>query len=276
MRAILSSPSYREADHDVDFLSHDRARGVRLQLDFLKADVELAEKGIAHTIVVLGSTRVPQPGAARLQLEAATRALAEDPASADRQREAALAARKLENSRYYEIARELGRLIGSVQKPADGDRIAVLTGGGPGLMEAANRGAFDAGAESVGLNINLPNEQQPNSYISPALCFRFHYFAVRKMHFLLRTRALVAFPGGFGTLDELFETLTLVQTRRIDPFPIVLVGEAYWRRVFDVEFLVGEGMIAPEDAGLYRYAESAAAIWQLILDWYAQRGTPLV
>jgi uncharacterized protein (TIGR00730 family) len=154
-------------------------------------------------------------------------------------------------------------------------KLVIMTGGGPGIMEAANRGAFDVGAKSVGLNINLPHEQYPNPYITPNLCFRFHYFALRKMHLLLRAKALVAFPGGFGTLDELFEGLTLVQTRKIKPVPIVLVGEEYWRRAFDVEFLVQEGVIDAEDRELFWFAETAQEIWDGILHWYDACGAPL-
>ena len=150
-----------------------------------------------------------------------------------------------------------------------------MTGGGPGIMEAANRGAYDAGAKSIGLNISLPHEQYPNPYVTPGLCFRFHYFALRKLHFLLRTKALVAFPGGFGTLDELFETLTLVQTRKIAPVPVVLVGESYWRRVVDIYFLVEEGAIDEEDRDLFWFAEEATEIWDGILAWHRRNGTPL-
>jgi uncharacterized protein (TIGR00730 family) len=150
----------------------------------------------------------------------------------------------------------------------------VMTGGGPGMMEAANRGAFDVGAQSIGLNITLPHEQYPNPYITPELCFRFHYFALRKLHFLLRARALVAFPGGYGTFDELFETLTLIQTRSIRPVPVVLVGERYWRKAFDVDFMVDEGVIDAEDRELFWYAETAEEIWQGILQWHEANGTP--
>jgi len=275
LRAILESPTYREADKDIGFLAHDMARAVRLQLDFLKADVRLAERGINRTIVILGSTRLPDPAAARAALAQAEAALARDPADADLRRVAAVAARRVERARYYTVARDLGHLVGSIQQPMDGDRIAVLTGGGPGIMEAANRGAWEAGAESVGLNINLPTEQFPNSYISPHLCFSFHYFAVRKMHFLKRIKALVACPGGYGTFDEVFEALTLVQTRRVEPFPIVLVGESFWRRAFDADFLAAEGMISPEDLALFSFAETAEHAWELIRGWYAARGTPL-
>ncbi len=174
------------------------------------------------------------------------------------------------------MAREFGRLVGAVECTDPDERIAVMTGGGPGIMEAANRGAFDVGAKSVGLNITLPHEQYPNPYVSPELCFTFHYFALRKLHFLMRARALVAFPGGYGTLDELFETLALVQTRKITPIPVVLVGEKFWRRAFDVDFLVAEGVIDPEDRELFWFAESARDVWDGILRWYAAAGAPLV
>jgi uncharacterized protein (TIGR00730 family) len=167
-------------------------------------------------------------------------------------------------------------LVSAAGRTQEGSRIVVLTGGGPGIMEAANRGAFDVGAKSAGLNIRLPHEQFPNPYITPELCFRFHYFALRKLHFLLRARALVAFPGGYGTFDELFETLTLVQTRTIKPVPVVLVGENYWRKAFDVDFLVEEGVIAPEDRELFWFAETAQEVWEGILYWHAANGTPLL
>jgi uncharacterized protein (TIGR00730 family) len=187
-----------------------------------------------------------------------------------------VAERRLANSRFYDIAREFGRLVGEADTQRHDGRLVVVTGGGPGIMEAANRGAYDVGAETVGLNITLPHEQYPNPYITPELCFRFHYFALRKLHFLMRARALVAFPGGYGTLDELFETLTLAQTRKIAPIPVILVGEAYWRRLIDFDFLVAEGTIDPEDKELFCFAESAAQIWQVILDWHDGHGTPLL
>jgi uncharacterized protein (TIGR00730 family) len=271
VQAILASPSYREADEDVDFLGQADTRGVRLQLDYLKAERLLEEQGIAHFIVVFGSTRVPEPAAARRRVDAARALLAASPADDGLRRQLAVAERVLAKSRYYDVAREFGRLVGS----ADGGATVVVTGGGPGFMEAANRGAFDVGAKSVGLNIGLPHEQYPNPYVTLGLCFRFHYFAVRKLHFLLRARALVAFPGGYGTFDELFETLTLVQTRKIAPVPVILVGEAYWRRAFDVDFLVEEGVIDVEDRELFWYAETAQEIWDGIREWHARSGGPL-
>ncbi|HKX09298.1 MAG TPA: TIGR00730 family Rossman fold protein, partial [Stellaceae bacterium] len=196
--------------------------------------------------------------------------------NAELRRRLAVAQRIVANSRYYEIAREFGRIVGKAGSDGAQRRIVVMTGGGPGIMEAANRGAYDAGADSVGLNITLPHEQYPNPYASPDLCFRFHYFANRKLHFLLRARALVAFPGGFGTLDEVFEVLTLVQTRKMVPVPIVLVGEAYWRKVLDVDFLVEQGTVDPEDRELFWFAETAEQIWRGILHWYDAAGRPLL
>lgn len=275
VRAILESASYREADRDVDFLQHDDTRGLRLQLDYLKAEFTLEEHGVRHSVVVFGSTRLTEPAAAQRRVDALRRALEAKPGDAERRRQLATAERVLANSRYYDVARELGRLVGRAGERAEGARAVVVTGGGPGIMEAANRGAFDAGAKTIGLNITLPHEQYPNPYVTPGLCFRFHYFSMRKLHFLLRARALVAFPGGFGTFDELFETLTLVQTRKIRPLPIVLVGQAYWRRAVDLDFLVAEGTIDAEDRELLWFAETAQEIWDGIERWYQQAGEPV-
>ena len=187
-----------------------------------------------------------------------------------------VAERILAKSRYYEIAREFGRVVGACGDKAIGGRVMIMTGGGPGIMEAANRGAYDVGAQSIGLNIAMAHEQYPNPDVSPGLCFSFHYFAMRKLHFLMRARALVAFPGGFGTMDELFEVLTLAQTRKIEPVPVILVGEKYWRKVFDPELLVAEGAIDPEDRKLFWYAETAADIWRDIVIWYDMKGEPLL
>lgn len=273
--AITRTPEYREADRDVDFLQEDSTRGLRLQLDFLKADERLRAHDIAHTIVVFGSTRVTEPDSARRRVAELEARLARDPGNPETERALRIAERILDKSKYYEVAREFGRLVGEAENRAD-KRLVVITGGGPGLMEAANRGAHDVGAKTAGLNITLPHEQFPNPYLTPGLCFRFHYFAVRKMHFLLRARALVVFPGGFGTMDELFETLTLIQTRKIAPVPVILVGRSYWRRVFDPDFLVEEGVIDPEDRDLFWYAETAEEIWGDILRWYDRAGISLI
>jgi uncharacterized protein (TIGR00730 family) len=276
IRAILASASYGLAEQDLGFLARDEARGVRLQLEYLKPETLLAEHAIRDTVVVYGSTRIAEPAAARRSVEALRRAREADPGNTILNRKLAVAERILAKSRYYEIAREFGRLVGG-SRDNDGSpsKLVIMTGGGPGMMEAANRGAFEAGAKSVGLNIKLPHEQYPNPYITPDLCFRFHYFALRKMHFLLRAKALVAFPGGFGTMDELFEVLTLVQTRKIKPVPIVLVGEEYWRRAVDFGFLADEGVIDAEDRELFWFAETANEIWSSIRDWYDACGAPL-
>jgi uncharacterized protein (TIGR00730 family) len=275
LKAILESPTYRQADQDVAFLNCDDARGVRLHLDYFKAELNLAEEGIAHTIVVFGSTRISEPNAARRAVAALRAACEASPNDAALQRRLAVAERIEAKSGYYDIARAFCRMVGEYHPPRARERIVVMTGGGPGIMEAANRGAFEAGARSVGLNITLPHEQYPNPYVTPDLCFRFHYFAMRKLHFLKRARALVAFPGGYGTMDELFEVLTLVQTRKIDPLPIVLVGESYWRRAFDPDFLVDEGVIDLEDRELFWFAETAEQIWGDILHWHEMSGGPL-
>jgi uncharacterized protein (TIGR00730 family) len=276
VRAIVRHASYREADRDVDFLAQDETRGVRLQLDYLKAELLLREHRVAHTVVVFGGTRVAEPRAARRRAEVAESALAARPGDADLARQLGIARRVEANSRYYDIARAFGGLVSQASPRARGGRIIVMTGGGPGIMEAANRGAHDLGCESIGLNITLPHEQYPNPYVSPELCFSFRYFAVRKLHFLLRARALVVFPGGYGTLDELFEVLNLVQTRKIAPLPVVLVGETYWRRVFDPDVLVDEGMIDLEDRELFWFAETAEQTWHGILRWYETAGAPLL
>ncbi len=275
VRRILRSPSYRRADEDVDFLNSGETRGVRLQIDYLKPQVQLERHGIEHTIVVFGGTRIVEPAAAHREVERLRHAVALHPEQDELGVRLARAERILEKSRYYEVARDFGRLVGEAGEGPEDCRIVIVTGGGPGVMEAANRGAYDAGAKTVGLNIDLPHEQYPNPYVTPELCFRFHYFALRKLHFLLRAKALVAFPGGLGTLDELFETLTLIQTRKIEPIPVVLVGESYWRRVFDIDFLLDEGVIDAEDRELFWFAETALDVWESILAWYATNERPL-
>jgi uncharacterized protein (TIGR00730 family) len=269
IEAIMNSKSYRRSDQDLDFLARDGMRSVRLQIDYMKPELLLEERGVKNAIVVFGSTRICEPAAALRKIDQLTRDLAAKPGDKELARRLAVAERILAKSRYYEVARQFGRLV-SEAISAEGDQHTVIvTGGGPGIMEAANRGAFDLGAKSVGLNISLPHEQYPNPYITPELCFSFHYFAMRKLHFLLRAKALVAFPGGYGTFDELFEVLTLIQTRKIKPIPVVLVGESYWRKAFDVDFLIEEGVIDREDRDLFWFAETAEYIWNGILSWYA-------
>lgn len=268
---ITAHPTYIEADRDVGFLNQDENRGVRLQLDYQKTECLLRAEGIAHTIVVFGGTRIAEPAAAAARVSALEAELQVFPEDADLDRKLSIARRLLDKTRYYVIARDLGRIV-AASEGEHGNRLVVVTGGGPGIMEAANRGAQEAGARTVGLNITLPQVQYPNPYVTPGLCFRLRYFALRKLHFMKRARALVVFPGGFGTLDELFETLTLIQTRKIRPVPVILVGRAYWSRVFDADFLVDEGVIDAEDRELFWFAEEAQEIWDDITRWYARAG----
>jgi len=256
------SPSYRLAFQDPDFLLRDELRPVRLQLELLKPELILQEHHIESTIVIFGSARIPEPQAAMKELEAARAELRRDAANPALERKIRIAERRVANSRYYEEARQLGRLIGS---HSDDQRLVVMTGGGPGIMEAANRGAHDSGALSIGLNIVLPHEQLPNPYITPELNFQFHYFAIRKMHLIMRAKSLVAFPGGFGTLDELFETLTLIQTGKVRRIPVLLFGREFWERAIHFQALVDEGTIAPEDLNLFRYVDTAEEAWDIIL-----------
>ena len=274
-RKIMEHPCFRRADQDLDLLKRDELRPIRLQLEFLKPELVLAEHRICGTIVVLGATRIIEPAAARRKVERARKALEQHPQIPELEHRLAIAERILAKSHYYDVARELGQIVGKSGRGSGDCRLAIVTGGGPGLMEAANRGAYDVGAKSVGLNISLPQEQCPNPYITPELCFQFRYFGLRKMHFHLRAKAMVAFPGGYGTLDELFETLCLIQTGKTKPVPVILVGEQFWRRVFDLEFLAAEGTIDPEDAELFTYAETAEQIWKIICDWYNQNGGSL-
>lgn len=276
LRAILDSPSYVPAVEDVGFLAGEEARGVRLQLDYLKPDQLLREHGVLHTIVVFGSTRIVERSTAQRNVRQLSEKLELNPGDKQIRRRLSVAERILAKSHFYEIARDFSQLAAAAGNASGDSRLVVMTGGGPGVMEAANRGAQEQGAKTVGLNIMLPHEQYPNPYITPELCFQFHYFAMRKLHFMLRAKALVAFPGGFGTFDELFEMLTLIQTRKIKPMPVVLVGEAFWRQAFDVDFLVQEGVIDAEDSELFWFAETAQEIWQGLQLWYERSGESLV
>ncbi len=275
VQAIVASAGSRQADEDLDFLRSDAVRGVGLQLDYFKPETLLRMHGVERTVVVCGSTRFREPAAARREVQALSAAAAQRPDDTPLQRRLAVARRIEAKGRYYETARELGRLIAEAGAgPAD-NRVLVMTGGGPGMMEAANRRAFDRGARSIGLKTTLPHEQYPSPYLTPQLCFRFHYFALRKLHFLECACALVAFPDGYGTFDELFETPILIQTRKIRPLPVVLIGESFWRRAVDIDFLVDEGVIDVEDRELFWTAETAPEIWQGILDWHAANSTSL-
>lgn len=276
VQALLDSPNYRRADEDPDFLKEDAARGVRIQADYLKTELLLQKYGVKSTIAVFGGTRIIEKMEAIRRVEKAKQALADSPDDKTLMQKYKIAQKVLEKSRFYEIGREFGSLIGSSGQGPNDCSVTLMTGGGPGVMEAANRGAFEVGAKSIGLNIKLPNEQFPNPYISPELCFQFHYFSMRKLHFFRRAKALVAFPGGFGTLDELVEALTLVQTRKLEPFPIILVGKAFWDNTIDFDYLLSEGVIDIEDMKLFWYAESAQEIWDGILLWHQENGKPLI
>jgi uncharacterized protein (TIGR00730 family) len=264
---IRASASHVRADRDLALLAREELRAVRLQLEYLKPELAFADLGVDHTIVVFGSTRLSDPELARTHL-AEAEALSRNGGSGEALERARAA---LERSRYYDIGRELGRLVGFCGRGPGDHRLVVVTGGGPGGMEAANRGAHEVGAASVGLNITLPQEQDPNPYLTPELSFQFRYFALRKLHFMLRARALVALPGGYGTFDEIFETLCLIQTGRRARLPVILVGERFWRRAVDFDFLVEEGMIDAADLDLFEFAETAQDIWQRILRWYEVR-----
>jgi len=259
--------SYLLAVADTGFLLRDELRGVRFQLEYEKAELLLRDWGIRSTVIVFGSARVPSP-----EVAAARRVVAETP------EEVAIADRMVRQSAWYQHARDLGRIVsqrGGAFAPHHRWRDNVIaTGGGPGVMEAANRGAADAGAPSIGLTISLPEEEHPNRYSTPELTFRFHYFAMRKMHLAMRANALVVFPGGFGTLDELFEILTLVQTRKAPAAPIVLFGASYWKKLVNFDFMVEEHMIAREDLDLFAFADTAEEAWAELVRMGLHAHTP--
>jgi len=236
------APAYRLAFEDNEFMRRERLRPVRLQLELLKPELIMADAGITSTVVLFGGARIPEPS----------------------QRESARTQTLNDLADYYDEARKFAVLVGQECLSRGGKEFVVVTGGGPGVMEAGNRGASEIGAPSVGLNIVLPHEQAPNGYVTPELCFNFHYFAIRKMHFLMRAAAIAVFPGGFGTLDELFETLTLIQTDRMAKVPVLLFGEEFWRRIIDWEALADAGTISPEDLELFRFVETADQAWEII------------
>lgn len=268
LRRIEESPSYIRAYEDLEFLKRKDLRPVRLQLELLKPELILTEQGIHSTIVVFGGTRILEPAEAGARVEAAREKVAARPGDAAAARDLAVAMRVQAKGKYYDEAREFGRIVtGSCQTEGRLEYV-IVTGGGPGVMEAANRGAYDVDGKSVGMNITLPLEQAPNPYITPELCFQFHYFAIRKMHFLLRAKALVAFPGGFGTFDELFETLTLVQTLKVERLPVLLFGKEFWEGAVNFEYLAQEGVIDFDDLGLFSFVETAEEAWRRIMDFY--------
>jgi uncharacterized protein (TIGR00730 family) len=256
-------PAYKLAFQDMDFLLREDLRPVRFQLELLKPELLLDQAKIASTFVFYGSARIPEPGKADALIAAA---------ATDSQRRTA--ERLKANSKYYDVSRELARLASRVEPDEDGQRhFVVCSGGGPSIMEAANRGAQDEGRESIGLNIVLPHEQMPNPYVTPSLSFQFHYFALRKMHFLLRARAVAVFPGGYGTFDESFELLTLIQTGKLKPMPILFFGRAFWERVVNFEALAEEGVISPNDLDLFTFCETAEEAWDCVCRHYAGSGS---
>lgn len=259
--------SYRLAFTDHEFLMQDELRHVRLQLEYLKPQLVLEQHNITATIVVFGSARFLSPEQAKTAVALAEKQLAEAD-TAQNQQALKRANKQLDNSKYYTASQQFSALATRYSCCNPDCAMTIISGGGPGVMEAANRGAMDAGGESIGLNIVLPREQQPNPYITPQFCFQFHYFAIRKMHFLQRARALVAFPGGFGTLDELFETLTLIQTKKAARVPVILYDKAFWQKLINFELLVEEGVISASDLELIQYADTPEHAWQLILDYY--------
>jgi hypothetical protein len=266
--AILASPSYRLAEYDVDFIRRKENRPLRMQLELLKTETLLREHHIDATVVVFGGTQIVRRELAETVVQEARLNARRAPHDPKLQRALARAERILAKSRFYDEAREFSRLI-SISQPANGrSKLVIMTGGGPGIMEAANRGAFEVGAKSIGLNIDLPHEQEPNHYITPELCFQFHYFAMRKFHFILRAAALVIFPGGFGTLDELFDTLCLRQTRRMQQIPIILYGRDYWNGVINLQRLADEGVVDDEDLKLVEYAETPREAWEIIAKFH--------
>lgn len=245
------SPVYQLAFDDKDFLTSEELRPVRLQLELLKPEMTLKEAGIESTVVLFGGARIPEPGkdawAAKNEVQK----------------------KNLEaNARFYEEAREFSRLASAYSKTTDCKEMVVVTGGGPGVMEAGNRGALDVGVPSIGLNIVLPHEQAPNPYVTPELCFNFHYFAIRKMHFLMRAKVIAVFPGGFGTMDELFESLTLIQTKRMEPIPFLLFGADFWSKVINLDELADQGTISPQDVDLFHVVDSAAEGWNIVSSHY--------
>jgi uncharacterized protein (TIGR00730 family) len=265
---IVRSPSYRVAYHDDELMDSPELRHVRMMLEFLKADLVLREHHVESTVVVFGSTQVCEPAVAQKNLDQARARFDENPNDPRRRRELGRAERLAAKSPYYDVAREFARLV-STQCQVEGRcDYVITTGGGPGIMEAANRGAFDVGAKSVGLNIRLPKEQEPNPYITPELCFQFHYFAIRKLHFLLRAKALVIFPGGFGTIDEMFDAMTLRQTGRMQDIPIILFGRKYWERAINFQFLADEGTIDDGHVDLFHFADAPEEAWQMIQDFH--------
>jgi len=268
LQEIISHPSYRIAYLDADYITREDMRPVRLELELLKPQVMLEEARVVSTVVIFGGTQMAETQDADERVQRADENLSNQPDNADCRREKEIADQVRRNCRFYDECRQFARLVSLHSKKFRDGEFIVKTGGGPGIMEAANRGAYDVDAKSIGLNITLPFEQVPNAYITPGLCFQFNYFAIRKMHFLLRAKALVCFPGGFGTLDELFTTLTLRQTQRMQAIPIILYSKDYWDNVINFQFLADQGVIRDEHLQLFQYANSPEEAWGIIAAYY--------
>lgn len=271
LRAILDSPSYLPVEYDSEFLQQWETRPVRVQLELLKTENALMREGVESTIVVFGGTQVVEAQEAESRLQAARAALEASPNDPQARRSVERLTQVVAKSHYYDAAREFGKLVSSNCQIDGKCDYVIVTGGGPGIMEAANRGAYEVGAKSIGLNITLPAEQAPNPYITPELCFQFHYFALRKMHFLMRAKAMIVFPGGFGTLDELFDALTLRQTKRMQEIPIILFGREFWEKAIDFQFLADEGVVADRDLELINFVQTADEAWELIVRFHNER-----
>jgi len=276
IRRMQESRSYLRAYEDVEFLKREDLRPVRLQLELLKPELGLREQGIRSTIVVFGSTRTVTRRESSRTVRDLEQELKRSPRSAALRQRLTIARQVVANSRFYDESRRFAKLVSSTCQRDGRCDYVIVTGGGPGIMEAANRGAHDVGAKTVGLNITLPHEQYPNAYITPSLSFQFHYFAIRKMHFMMRAKAMVAFPGGYGTMDELFVALTLVQTGKVKSLPVILFGKEFWTKALNLEFLRDEGVIGPQDLDLFRYAETAREAWDKIQAYYREKGRPYV
>lgn len=270
IRAILDSPSYRMAEQDIALLARPELRPVRMQLELLKPELAFQEHGVVSTIVLFGGTQIVERHQAEARLARAEVALAGSPGESRLERAVERARRIVGKCHYYDAAREFARLVTAASQQDERIHYVITTGGGPGVMEAGNRGAFDVGGKSIGLNIVLPAEQRPNPYITPELCFQFHYFALRKFHFVMRARALVAFPGGYGTLDEFFDALTLRQTSRMQQIPIILFGRDYWRQAINLQYLADEGVIDDSHLDLVSYADSPQEAWDVIRRFYGE------
>ncbi len=268
LRDIVDSPTYLRAYEDIGLMHRSELRPVRLQLELLKPELLLQEEGVESTVVLFGGSRILDPVDAEERVRAATKAVEEQPDDAEAAFELTVAQNLQKKSRYYVEARRFGELVSTQCQSGGRLHYVVVTGGGPGIMEAGNRGAWDVGAKNIGMNITLPHEQAPNPYITPSLCFQFHYFAVRKMHMLLRARAAVFFPGGYGSLDELFEILTLVQTQKMKPIPIVLIGVDFWNRIVDWDYIAAEGTISRKDLDLFHVCDTAEEAWEYICHFH--------